>query len=101
MRLILIILGLAFLGFNCSSDDDTNPTPPINFEEGFIRLGPDDCDYLIEIENISYKPNRLDSAFQVANLKVSGSYRKPGAFFTCGLKDLSYEKINLVKIERP
>ena len=98
---IILLAFLSIFVFACSSDENENPDPKTSFEDAFIRLGPDDCGFLLEIENDRYKPVNLDSSFMAPNLRVNGSYRKVGSILTCGMKSNSYEKIRIVDIERP
>ena len=99
ISLIFILSFFVLLG--CSDDDsDAGPNfPVVNFDDGTIILGQDDCSYLLSFPDESFKPVNLDASFQQDGLRVKGKYQKTGGVEQCGLKNFQYNKVRVIEIQ--
>jgi len=90
---------LALMGTGCEKEEE----PDFQNVKGIILFrgdpATDGCGWLIEINNVEYKPQNLESIFQKEGLVVVLDFDTLNSIWNCGWREPGYQEINIVKMK--
>ena len=63
------------------------------------HTSPDDCGWIVKVDNDYFHPETLDSAYCIDGLQVKISYKEINDDFMCGVGGLLYDVIHITEIQ--